>query len=268
MIQQEVEASADGVVVMGIGFAEGGSFPGSAVSIVVIHGFSGSPASFVPQVEAFLDKGWRVEVPLLPGHGTTPEDLATTRYADWWRVAEASVKSVLAEGLPTYVMGLSMGGTLTLQAAGTFPSLSGVLVVNPAIERPADSFMDLGRMMVEQGEEYLPGVGSDIAKPGVIEPSYDRTPIAAALSLFDAVEGVSALIKSTSVPAILFSSKNDHVVPPSASDFLVDNYGGSIERIWIDRSFHVATIDFDAELITQRAISWIEEQLGSAKVHA
>lgn len=246
---------------MSVGFDHGGSFGGKEAAMVVLHGFTGSPASFIPQVDALIAEGFRVEVPLLPGHGTTVDDLAETRFDHWWKEASSAIERVIAEGLPTFVMGLSMGGTLTLKAGVTFDELKGLIMINPAIEPPAASFFDLARSLVEGGNKFLPAVGSDIKKEGISEPSYPETPIEAAISLFESFDEIVEGLPSIKVPALLFNSVEDHVVPTSTSEFLVSKYGAKIERIWLKDSYHVATVDNDSEFITQRSLEWIRANL-------
>ena len=242
---------------MSVGFDHGGSFAGNDAAVVVLHGFTGSPASFIPQVDALIAEGFRVEVPLLPGHGTTVEELAETRFYDWLMEASSAIERVIGEGLPTFVMGLSMGGTLTLKAGVTFDTLKGLILINPAIEPPAASFLELARSLVEGGNKFLPAVGSDIKKEGISEPSYPETPIEAAISLFESFDAIVEGLPSIKVPALLFNSLEDHVVPTSTSDFLLSKYGAKIERIWLKDSFHVATVDNDSELLTEKSIEWI-----------
>ncbi len=52
------------------------------------------------------------------------------------------------------------------------------------------------------------------------------------------------------------TSPQDHVVDPTASDLLASKVSGPVERVTLERSYHVATLDFDAELIQQRAVDF------------
>jgi carboxylesterase len=48
------------------------------------------------------------------------------------------------------------------------------------------------------------------------------------------------------MPLLLITSRQDHVVEPANSEHLAVTYGGDVEHIWLDRSYHVATQDYDA----------------------
>ena len=53
------------------------------VGVLLVHGFTGSPASMRPWGEFLNSKGYTVRVPLLPGHGTQPEDLNKVKWQEW-----------------------------------------------------------------------------------------------------------------------------------------------------------------------------------------
>jgi carboxylesterase len=104
----------------------------------------------------------------------------------------------------------------------------------------------------------MDGIGSDIALPDATELSYAGTPVAPLLSLFEAVPGVSADLPSIRCPVLLFSSRDDHVVPPSNGDLLAASVSGPCERVWLERSFHVATLDYDREEIERRTVTFVD----------
>src|ERR1700758_4296441 len=90
------------------------SAPGGPTGVLVLHGFTGAPSSMRPLAEAFAAAGFAVELPLLPGHGTTPEELAAVTYADWLSCATDALDALDARCERVLVAGLSMGGTLAL----------------------------------------------------------------------------------------------------------------------------------------------------------
>jgi carboxylesterase len=58
------------------------------------------------------------------------------------------------------------------------------------------------------------------------------------------------------MPLLLFSSVQDHVVSPTDGDALMAEYGGPKERVMLERSFHVATQDFDKGIIFEGAVAF------------
>jgi carboxylesterase len=225
--------------------------------VLVLHGFTGNPQSMRPLAEAFADAGFSVELPLLPGHGTSVEDLIPTRFSDWARAAEAAYESLAARSDKVVVAGLSMGGTLAIDLMLAHRDICGGILVNPLVEPAADSFLDIFRGMLDSGADRIPsGIGSDIAKPGAVEYTYDATPIAAALSLFEATQRIAPRLPELTTPILLLSSRQDHVVPPSSGDLLAEQAGGPVERVFLERSYHVATLDFDQPEVEERAVAF------------
>jgi carboxylesterase len=61
---------------------------------------------------------------------------------------------------------------------------------------------------------------------------------------------------------LLLSSRNDHVVPSSSGDVLCAGVAGPIERVWLENSYHVATLDNDAPLIEATVVGFVTSVLG------
>lgn len=236
--------------------AEAQSWEGGPDGVLVVHGFTGNPSSMRDLAAAFAAAGFTVELPRLPGHGTTVEDMMTTSWADWSAAAEAAYVDLAGRCRRVVVAGLSMGGTLTCWLAEHHAEIAGIVCVNPAVEAPADSFFELLQGTLDAGVPIIPGIGSDIAKPGVTESAYDGMPVAPALSLFGAVKDVEGRLADIRCPVLLMTSPQDHVVVPSSGDLLARSVSGPVERVSLDRSYHVATLDFDKEDIEARAVDF------------
>jgi carboxylesterase len=236
--------------------AEPFSADGGPHGFLAIHGFTGSPASMRPLAERFAEAGWAVECPLLPGHGTAVADMLPTRWEDWSATAEVAYQR-LADRVDGRIVvgGLSMGGTLTVWLASRHPEIAGIVCINPLVAG-AGQLKDIVQAGADQGQETMPGISSDIAAPGVVELAYTETPLRPLLSLFDAVDDLQAGLASIDVPVLLFTSPEDHVVPPFNSDHLARAVAGPVERVTLERSYHVATLDFDRDVIEERALDF------------
>ena len=111
--------------------------------------------------------------------------------------------------------------------------------------------------MVDGGEALMDGVGNDVADPDVQESAYAKVPIAPLVSMLDAVGDIQDRLPQITCPALIMTSPEDHVVAPSASDHLATTLGGPVERVSLDRSYHVATIDHDRDLIIERTLDFV-----------
>jgi carboxylesterase len=240
--------------------AEPFSYVGSGdAGVLVLHGFTGNPGSMRGLADACAAAGFHVEMPQLAGHGTAIEDMVPTRWSDWSRDAETAYQALAARASKIVVMGLSMGGSLTLWVGAQHPEVKGIVCVNPATQPQASEVIDMLQGMVDAGTVVMDGIGSDIAEPGVVETAYPGTPIAALHSFqVDGLVPLSQRYADMKMPLLLFTSVQDHVVSPSDSDALAAQYGGAVERVMLERSYHVATQDFDKGIIFEGAVAFAQ----------
>jgi carboxylesterase len=236
--------------------AEPFSATGGPAGALVLHGFTGSPQSMRPLAVALAGAGFTVEMPLLPGHGTSVTDMLKTDWEDWSGAAEQAYQDLAGRVERVVVTGLSMGGTLACWLATRHREIAGLACVNPAVEPPAESFLDVLQGAYDSGETTMMAIGSDIAKPNETELAYDRTPIKPLLSLMAAIGALEPRLADIRCPVLLFSSPQDHVVPPSAGDLLAARVGGPVERVMCERSYHVATLDYDGPEIATRTVEF------------
>lgn len=239
--------------------AEPFSAPGGADGALVIHGFTGSPQSMKPLAKAFAAAGFTVELPLLPGHGTHVTDMNATSWQDWSEAVDKAYVDLASRCDRVVVAGLSMGGTLTAWLASRHPEILGIVVVNPLIDPTAPLWGALTAAGEAAEGEYLPAVGSDIALPGVVESAYDAVPIAPLRSLNEALASLVPALPQITSPALVFVSPQDHVVDPASSQVLAVQSSGEVTLVELLNSYHVATLDYEGELINDRAVAWASE---------
>jgi carboxylesterase len=242
--------------------AEPWSADGGGHGVLVLHGFTGNPQSMRPLAERVARAGYTVDLPLLPGHGTAIEDMVDTRWDDWRDAAERAYATMAGRCDRVVVTGLSMGGTLSCWLAATHPDIAGIAVVNPMVDPPNEEYRGVLHSLLDSGTEVAPGIGSDIAKDGSIEYAYEGAPLRAALSFFEGVDELFPRLAEIRCPVLLFSSPQDHVVDPSSGDVLAGAVSGPVERIFLERSYHVATLDWDASVIEERVASFCDEVMG------
>ena len=240
------------------------SAAGGPHGALVVHGFTGNPQGLRGLANALAAAGFAVELPLLPGHGTSVEDMAETGWADWSAATEVAYTELASRCERVVVAGLSMGGTLTTWLAEHHPEIAGIVCINPAIEPPAEAFRDVVRQVLADGTEFMPAIGNDVADPDEREKAYDSLPVRAALTLFGAQDDVFAHLGDVRCPVLIITSKQDHVVPPVSSDVLAERVAGPVERVFLERSYHVATLDYDKEEIFERAVDFARKVTASS----
>jgi carboxylesterase len=238
------------------------SADGGPHGALVLHGFTGNTNSVRPVAQALHDAGFAIEMPLLPGHGTKVEDMLGFGWDDWYATAEAALERLTARVDRVVVAALSMGGALTCRLAVEHPDLAGIAVINPATQVNPEMREAVASALAE-GETFLPSIASDIADPDVVESAYELTPLGPLLTLFDAEAAFGARLSEITVPALVLTSRADHVVPPGDSEHLVAQVAGPVEHVWLERSYHVATLDFDRDEIRRRVVDFARKVTSS-----
>ena len=242
--------------------AEPFSAPGGPGGALVVHGFTGSPHSIRGVASALASAGLAVEAPLLPGHGTVMEDLISTGWDDWRAGVDAAWERLTSRCERAVVFGLSMGGSLVLSLAADRPEVAAVIAVNPFVDPPAESFRDLLRGLLGSGHDTIPGIGGDIADPEEREVGYPGTPIGPLLSLSAALERLLPRLGDITCPVLIMTSRVDNVVPPVSSDVLADRLAGPVERVLLENSLHVATLDHDRDEVERRTVAFAVKAIG------
>ena len=233
-----------------------------SVGVVLCHGFTGAPSSLRPWGEHLAAAGMAVRAPRLPGHGTRWQDMNSTRWEDWYGELERAFDAMLAKVPTVFAMGLSMGGTLCLRLGEERGAeLAGLVVVNPSLatERKDAKLLSLVSKVVPS----IPGIGSDIKKPGVTEQAYDRSPLRAAYSLAQLWKVTRADLGKLTQPVLLYRSRTDHVVEPISGRLLIDGASSTeVREVILEDSYHVATLDNDAPLIFDGSVEFVRTHAG------
>jgi carboxylesterase len=235
-----------------------GSGKNAHIGVLLVHGFTGSPPSMRPWGEFLHSKGYTVRVPLLPGHGTKPEDLNKVKWQEW----PAKVTYELSELQKTcdtvILIGLSMGGGTVLNvAAANNEVISGIILVNPMIHVrgvPVELAFFLSRL-----QKLRTSVGDDIKRPGITEWGYDHLPTRGVYQLLKMLRVTRRNLSKVTVPVQLFHSVDDHTLPVGNTEIILSEIASQNKtRIELVNSYHVATLDYDQELIFQNSLTFIE----------
>lgn len=245
-------------------FAADGSGPNARTGVVLCHGYTGSPDSTRPWAQYLNERGYTVNALRLPGHGTTWQDANTKRYADLQGAVDEAFADMRSRTDRVFLMAQSFGSTLSLRVAADHPhDVAGIALVNPWVR--ADGLAGWQRHLVPF-QRYLPylvksvpGVASDIADPAGVELGYDRAPIVGAADLPTGWKQLRPILHHVVAPILLMRSSVDHVVAPRNAELIRSTVRSPIQEVELHRSYHVATLDYDAPEIFARSVAFMEE---------
>jgi carboxylesterase len=188
--------------------------------------------------------------------------MASATAEDWIRDLENALETLRQRCSKVFITGLSMGGTLTLYMAAMHANeFAGALPVNPAVFLNSPDLAGLAFMT--GAPAVVPGVGSDIKQPGMTELAYPVVPVPAIRQLYALMGVTRELLPRVTCPTMVFTSRDDHVVTPENGPYIVEHLGSADKRlVWLENSYHVATLDNDKELIAGEALKFIRANDG------
>ncbi len=226
---------------------------------MVVHGLGGTPGSVRPLTEALTTAGYAVIAPLLPGHGTSADDLAAYGWRDWLTAVEGAVDELAATVDRIVIVGQSMGGTVALQLSAVRHEVSGVATIN-ALALPADPdatehleyLLGRGRMMQRAADP-------DIRDPDAVDDSYSELPIRALLEMATGAHQVHDLLGDIAVDVFVVSSDHDGVVDPANSDAIAHRVRGPVTRLRLPNSGHVAALDLERVRLCRELLIWLAD---------
>ena len=236
---------------------------GGTVGVLVCHGFTGNPRTVRPWAEHLAAAGLTVRAPRLPGHGTTWRDLNRTGWQDWYGEAERAFAELSGKCEQVFVAGISMGACLGFRLAETQGAkVSGLVVVNPSLA--PDTRLFLLAPVLKHVIRTLPGITDDIKKPGATEGGYKRLPVRSAATLPAMWKITARHLNEVTQPVLVYRSAVDHVVGPASMKVLSAALPNAEVRPLPD-SYHVATLDNDAQAIFDGTLAFINKHSATEK---
>ena len=241
--------------------AEAFLYEGNEIGLLLSHGFMGTPQSVRFIGEKLAELGYTVLAPRLKGHGTDYYDLESCKNEDWFHSLEEGYNKLKDRCAKVFVIGQSMGGTLSLWLANKNPEISGVILINAALSIPT-----LEHLKNEISPRFVDEGRPDIKDQSVHEITYDKAPLLSIQELQKLMNDTPAILPSIHCPVLGIKSAIDHVVPPVNTDFILANVASKIkERVVLENSYHVASMDFDKQSIVNHIHQFAQTILQQSK---
>jgi len=191
--------------------------------------------------ERLAAEGFSVSLPLLPGHGTTPEDLARKTARDWLDHALAAWDQLAAAYPYPAVAGLSMGAVLALHVASRRP-VPAVVALAPALYLRdwRIGLLPLARLL----HPWRGDITHDVKDPVRSERAYPRYHLNSVREFLQVGKAVRPELARVTAPLLGIQSREDHVIPPGCLAYLMRRAGSEVkEQHVLQNSYHVLTMD-------------------------
>ncbi|NHM30732.1 alpha/beta hydrolase [Neobacillus terrae] len=237
-------------------------FKGNSTGILISHGYAGTPQSVRFLGEYISSKGYTVYGIRLDGHGTDYIDMEHCNYQDWIKNLEEGYQLLKQFCTEIFIIGQSMGGTLTLNLASEFPDIKGIILINAAIS----TIPIMNEYKSKQHPQFIEEGQPDIKAKNANEITYTKTPLRSIKQLLSLMDHTRNKLHSIHCPTLAFRSNEDHVVPPENTDYIINHIHSEVkETIRLCNSYHVASLDNDKEFIAEQSCLFLEKHSAKGK---
>lgn len=234
-------------------------FAGGDAGCLLLHGFGGTPEEMLKLGEYLAGRGLYIIGARLAGHGTDPSELKRKTYRDWIESSLKSLQELKNNCKEVYVAGFSAGGTIALHLAATS-------VVDGVITICSPVYLDL-RLYLARPVRYMFNFKREVER-NIKDPaarqrhiSYKTVPLKAVLELLALMRLVRSELDQITVQALLFQAREDQVVPQGNATFIYNRLTGAPSKkiLWLENSGHMATIDYDKEVVYTEIYKFISD---------
>lgn len=223
---------------------------GGSTGILLVHGFTGSPAELVLLGEFLNRAGFTVLCVRLAGHGTNERDLVRTTKLDWFRSVLDGYALLREICERVFVAGHSMGALLSLKLS-TQRDVAGVVSIS------APMFVDesLGAENLPPREECA---GLYVLKPHRRLPdvppaanlTYRKMPFVSIHELFELIDETKKLLPRVKVPLLILHGAEDHTAKPSSAEFIAEAVASEVvERVTVPEGGHLLPLTACREFV-------------------
>lgn len=236
---------------------DGDSFllPGGPTGILLFHGFTATTAEVRLLAEILHRQGYTVAGPLLPGHGTRPEDLNRTRWQDWAQAGQESLHRLFQTCETVWVGGESMGGVLALYLAAHHPNVKGLLLYAPAL---VVNMTWVNRLKLYLGAPFIAQVGrSKLDNPDKWQ-GYPALPLKGVIQLLQFQKAVLPLLPRIHQPVLVLQGRFDETVAPQAGQVILQGVSSPVKALhWMEKSHHTILLDVELEQAAAHTLAFI-----------
>ncbi|HEX9077897.1 MAG TPA: alpha/beta fold hydrolase [Anaerolineae bacterium] len=235
---------------------------GGPTGILLFHGFTATTAE-VRLLGRFLhEHGYTVSGPLLPGHGTTPEEMNHCRWQDWVAAAEAAYRQLASRCEHVFIGGESMGAAISLYLASEYPEAYGILAYAPGILFPPFR-MWMARLLslfvTLRRKPQGPPTAVDSRWKG-----YGVNPLHAVLELDRLQSETRKQLPRIHQPLLIVQGRLDRTIDPRSGDIIRREVSSELkEFVWLENSTHCIILDCEwdkAAALTLKFIQKVEPQ--------
>lgn len=242
---------------------EGDAFfwPAGSVGILLVHGFTATTAEVRQLAHRLHQRDYTIAAPLLPGHGTKPDDLNRIHWLDWVDAAEDVYRRLMKYCDDVFVGGESTGALVSLYLASQHPEIAGILTYAPALML---TYTWLQHIQVRLAAPWIPSIRKSNWIPHPLWQGYDVLPLKGALQLFRLQKEILDRLPDIHQPILVVQGCLDDTVHPSVSDLISRSVRSSLKEVhWMEKTGHLVILDQELDQVAEITLAFIHRSLAA-----
>lgn len=248
-------------------------FRGGDVGCLCVHGLNAVPQEVLWLGKHLAEQGYTVYGPRLTGHGTSIEDMRHTTWQDWYGVVLDGYRMLRQQCDKVFVLGLSLGGLLSLQL-GTREQPDGIVdMAGPLmLDQPTLPYSRYLKIVWRYTRKNLDEnhyridsrmrtIQEQLGEPVTGRVAYGHFPVASLAEMYDLQQATQANLAALTSPLLLVYSEGDQTVPVSNLDMVASGVGtpeADLHRLKLERSDHLLTLDEEMETVFETVSGFID----------
>lgn len=233
---------------------------GDQTAILMVHGFTATTTEVRTLADHFHKLGHTVAAPLLPGHGTHPDELNQTTWQDWYTTAEHAYRELSKNHKAVWVAGESMGALLCLKLAMDYPEIGGLMLFSPALKVHNLS----GAYFLQFFRDYLDKSSKESSMPW---KGYNVYPLKGAVQLRELQKEVTPSLGKIHQPTLVMVSQADETVKLETGQEILDAIASPVKELLVlEHSPHVMLLGPESELIFRKAEQFFDQNSQSGAI--
>jgi carboxylesterase len=223
-------------------------------AVVLVHGYTGHPGHFRPLADRLTAIGYTVIAPVLAGHRGSPEEMAEAGWREWVESVEAAASAV-SDHRRVHLVGLSLGGLLSIIVAGPTAAASIVTINSPVLLYRLRAYLaPVARHLIPAyPAEIEPPPDPELADLWIQHPEHSTAAVAALVTTIGRAWVAAGRLRR---PSLVIQSRDDRTVRPVSGSLLARRLGARLD--WIGGA-HNALLDPSRQVLHEKVVEHLEE---------
>jgi carboxylesterase len=230
-----------------------------ATGVLLCHGFTATTAEVRLLAETLHQNGYTVAAPLLPGHGTTPQDCNRFTWQDWYTCIEQTYLQLAADCQRVVIGGESTGALLVLYLAVKHPESAGILCYAPALRLRIGFAKSI---LLSILAPFIASIPKPLSTDNNPWQGYEVQPLKGAVQLTRLQKAIPAVLPQIQQPILIIQGRLDPTVHPESPQIIYDQVSSLIKELdWLEHSTHCVILDRERDLAASLTLNFLNRIL-------